>query len=52
MRKEREEVQLTMFEIKDDKLREELLNLDIEHMTPLEAMQYISASKSKIETKE
>ncbi|MGD0037150.1 MAG: DNA mismatch repair protein MutS [Bacteroidota bacterium] len=47
-----EEVQLAMFEVKDDKLRAELLNLDIEHMTPLEAMQTLAALKSKLETKE
>ena len=45
------EVQLTMFELKDDKLREELHNLDIEHMTPLEAMQTLAALKKKIERK-
>jgi DNA mismatch repair protein MutS len=45
-------VQLAMFEVKDDKLREELLNLDIEHMTPLEAMQTLAALKSKIEKKD
>jgi DNA mismatch repair protein MutS len=46
------EVQLAMFEVKDDKLREELVNLDIEHMTPLEALQILAALKSKIETKD
>ena len=46
------EVQLTMFELKDDKLREELLHLDLERMTPLEAMQTLAALKSKIETKD
>jgi DNA mismatch repair protein MutS len=45
------EVQLTMFELKDDKLREELLQLDLERMTPLEAMQTLAALKGKIETK-
>jgi DNA mismatch repair protein MutS len=46
-----EEVQLTMFELKDDKLREELNNLDIEHMTPLEALQLLAALKKKIDMK-
>jgi DNA mismatch repair protein MutS len=46
------EVQLTMFEVKDDKLRKELLTLDIEHMTPLEALQTLAALKNKIETKD
>jgi DNA mismatch repair protein MutS len=45
------DVQLTMFELKDDKLREELLNLDIEHMTPLEAIHTLALLKRKIETK-
>jgi DNA mismatch repair protein MutS len=46
------DVQFAMFEVKDDKLREELLNLDIEHMTPLEAMQKLATLKNKIETKD
>jgi DNA mismatch repair protein MutS len=46
------DIQLTMFEIKDDKLRQELLALDIEHMTPLEAMQGLADLKRKIETKD
>jgi DNA mismatch repair protein MutS len=46
------EVQLTMFEVKDDTLRKELLNLDIEQMTPLEALQILSLLKSKIEPKD
>jgi len=45
-------MQLTMFEVKDDKLRKELLTLDIEHMTPLEALQTLAALKNKIETKD
>lgn len=49
--KRNEDVQFTMFELKDDKLREELLNLDIEHMTPIEAMQKLVKLKGKIETK-
>jgi DNA mismatch repair protein MutS len=46
------DIQLTMFEIKDDKLRQELLSLDIEHMTPLEAMQALANLKRNIETKD
>ena len=46
------EVQLKMFELKDDKLREEIHNLDIDHMTPLEAMQALSTLKSEIEKRE
>jgi len=43
------EVQLTLFEMKDDKLREEIKKLDIEKMTPLEAMQKLAELKKKTE---
>ncbi|MBI5022539.1 MAG: DNA mismatch repair protein MutS [Ignavibacteriales bacterium] len=43
------EVQLTLFEMKDDKLREELKKLDLEKMTPLEAMQKLVELKKKIQ---
>jgi len=46
------EMQLTMFEIKDDRVRKEILNLDLEHMTPLEALQSLAALKKKIEMKD
>jgi DNA mismatch repair protein MutS len=45
-------VQMAMFEVKDDKLRTELRTLDIEHMTPLEAMQTLAALKKKVEEKD
>jgi DNA mismatch repair protein MutS len=45
-------VQMAMFEVKDDKLRTELRSIDIEHMTPLEAMQTLAALKRKVEEKE
>ena len=41
------EVQMTLFEMKDDKLREELKKLDIEKMTPLEALQKLAELKKK-----
>ena len=41
------EVQMTLFEMKDDKLREELKKLDIEKMTPLEALQKLAEMKKK-----
>ncbi len=47
-----EKGQMAMFEVKDDKLRTELRMLDIEHMTPLEAMQTLAALKKKIEEKD
>jgi DNA mismatch repair protein MutS len=43
------EVQMTLFEIKDDVLREELRNLDLENMTPLEALQTLAEFKRKAE---
>jgi DNA mismatch repair protein MutS len=43
------EVQLTLFEIKDDALREELRRLDLETMTPLEALQKLAELKKKAE---
>jgi DNA mismatch repair protein MutS len=49
---ENTKMQLTMFEVRDDKLREELRKLNLEHMTPLEAMQILAAMKNKIETKD
>jgi DNA mismatch repair protein MutS len=41
------EMQLTLFEMRDDKLREELKKLDLEKMTPLEAMQKLAELKKK-----
>ncbi|MBI3006226.1 MAG: DNA mismatch repair protein MutS [Ignavibacteriales bacterium] len=43
------EMQMTLFELKDDKLREELHALDIEKMTPLEALQKLAELKKKVE---
>jgi DNA mismatch repair protein MutS len=40
-------VQLTMFELKDDELRAELDRLDIDAMTPLQALQALAALKTK-----
>jgi DNA mismatch repair protein MutS len=39
------EVQLTLFEMKDDRLREELRKIDIEKLTPLEALQRLAELK-------
>jgi DNA mismatch repair protein MutS len=44
-----DEIQLAMFELKDDALREELRTLNIERLTPLEALQLLAAWKKKIE---
>jgi DNA mismatch repair protein MutS len=44
-RSARGEMQMTLFEMKDDKLREALKGLDIEKMTPLEALQKLAEMK-------
>lgn len=41
------EMQMTLFEIKDDALRAELQKLDLEKMTPLEAMQKLAELKQQ-----
>jgi hypothetical protein len=41
------EVQLTLFEMKDDPLRAELASLDIDGMTPIEAIQTLAALRKK-----
>ena len=43
------EMQLTLFEMRDDKLREELKKLDLEKMTPLEALQKLAEMKKLIQ---
>ena len=42
------EIQMTLFELKDDKLREELKKMDIEKMTPLGALQKLAELKRSI----
>jgi DNA mismatch repair protein MutS len=44
--------QMAMFEVQDDKLRTEIRTLDIEHMTPMEAMQALAVLKNKVEEKD
>lgn len=43
------EIQLTLFEMRDDKLREEIKKLDFEKMTPLEALQKLAELKKRVE---
>jgi DNA mismatch repair protein MutS len=50
--KKEEMMQMAMFEVKDDKLRSEIRALEIEQMTPLEAMQTLAALKRKVEKKD
>jgi DNA mismatch repair protein MutS len=41
------EMQMTLFELKDDALREELRKLDVENLTPLEALQKLAELKKR-----
>ena len=43
-----EEIQMTMFEMKDDVLRNELRGLDIEKMTPLEALEKLAELRKRV----
>lgn len=43
--------QLTLFELKDDAIREELASLEIEKMTPLEALQKLADLKRQVNSK-
>lgn len=43
------EVQMTLFEMKDDKLRDEIRKIELDKMTPLEAMQKLAELKKKVE---
>ncbi len=43
------ESQLALFEIKDDKLRDELRGIDVDTLTPLEALQKLAEFKRKLE---
>jgi hypothetical protein len=42
---------MTLFEVKDDKLREEIRKLDVENLTPLEALQRLAELKKSVEQK-
>jgi DNA mismatch repair protein MutS len=46
--KEKIEDQIDLFEIKDDKLRGEIDDLEIEKLTPLEALNKLSELKKKV----
>ncbi len=45
----RADIQMTLFDIKDGKLRQALNNVDIEKMTPLEALQKLAEMKKETE---
>jgi DNA mismatch repair protein MutS len=43
-----DDIQMTMFEMKDDALRNELRGLDIDKMTPLEALEKLSELRKRV----
>ena len=43
------EIQMTLFEMKDERLREEIRKLEVEKMTPLEALQKLAEIRKKLE---
>ncbi|MDI6803481.1 MAG: DNA mismatch repair protein MutS [Bacteroidota bacterium] len=42
------EVQLTLFEMKDDKIRDEIKKIDIDKLTPLDALKKLAELKKKV----
>lgn len=42
---------MTLFEMRDDALREELKKIDVEKMTPLEALQKLAELKKHMESR-
>jgi len=45
------DIQMTLFEMKDERLREEIRKLEVEKMTPLEALQKLAEIKKNLEQK-
>ena len=45
------DIQMTLFEMKDERLREEIRKLDVEKMTPLEALQKLAEIKQRLDQK-
>ena len=45
------DIQMTLFEMKDDKLRDDIRKLNVEKMTPLEALQKLVELQKQIEEK-
>jgi DNA mismatch repair protein MutS len=45
------DIQMTLFEMKDDRLRDDIRKLDVENMTPLEALQQLAELKKRTEQK-
>ncbi len=49
LKESKEEMQLALFEVKDDRLRKKIRELEIETLTPLEAMQILARLKEEVE---
>jgi len=47
--KQKDEAQLNMFEFKDDQLREEIKDLEVNNLTPMQALNYLHDMKKKVE---
>ena len=43
------DIQMTLFEMKDERLREDIRKLEVEKMTPLEALQRLAELKKRVE---
>ncbi|MDP3443311.1 MAG: DNA mismatch repair protein MutS, partial [Ignavibacteria bacterium] len=44
-----DEIQISLFEVKDDKLRQEISDISIDNITPMEALHKLSELKKKID---
>ena len=49
LKEAREEMQLALFEVKDDKLRQKIRDIEIEKLTPLEALQLLAKLREELD---
>jgi DNA mismatch repair protein MutS len=49
--KQKDDLQISLFEVKDDKLRNEIGEIEINNLTPLEALNKLSELKKKVKEK-
>jgi DNA mismatch repair protein MutS len=49
--KEKDDLQISLFEMKDDKIRNEIDEIEINNLTPLEALNKLSELKKKVKEK-
>lgn len=47
--KQKDDAQINMFEFKDDKFRDEIKDLEVDNLTPLQALTYLHDMKKKVE---